>query len=233
MSNELKGRTGIDWLDRLYIGLIAFLLVMGVIGWAKFIDEKQESKDWYTNYSDAMDELRVVRDANIEYLYEWGNCKRTLDFYVGELSAMPVCQNDAERIEYLEGQLDSCNGAYSKELHDRLFYQEALEDVPAYCSLGLNQFVIDELRSELGKCKFDLYTEQTKAPKTICGWDMLYKCSFGELGWIGPDREICSAFGNASYNEARTACFSDRNCSSCLQMTDGDLGHCYAFAYYP
>ena len=62
---------------------------------------------------------------------------------------------------------------------------------------------------------------------------MLYDCAFGELGWIGPDRVMCDEFGNTRYNEARSVCYSDRNCSNCLEMTKGDLGHCYAFAYYP
>lgn len=160
------------------------------------------------------------------------------DSYYAEIFARPPCKDNETRIEYLEGQLESCNRAYEKEKHNREYYQDALENFSSYCSEGLNQLVIDDLREELSICRREkLGAPCHPHPDGIhCGWgpcNTLYDCVFGELGWIGPDRVMCDNFGNTSYNEARTACFSDRNCSSCIQMTDGDLGHCYAFSYYP
>ena len=193
MNDELK--------ERIYIGFFAFLLVMGVIGWAKYFDAEKASKDWHTNYSDAIDELRVIKN-------EWGNCRRTRDYYKTKLDALPVCRNHLSRIEYLEGQLESCTNAYTAESWEWISSPDSLRSAPCH-----------------------------QHPDGIsCGWEpcnMLYDCAFGELGWIGPDRLMCDEFGNTRYNEARAVCYSDRNCSSCLEMTKGDLGHCYAFAYYP
>lgn len=249
-----------------------------------------------TGYNNALEDVAYLEERyeeskiNVLYLDEQlNNVVRERDSLKAEIFAKPLCKKDEARIEYLEGQLDSCNRAYSEEKHDRKFYQNALENVSPYCSEGLDQLVIAGLKDELQYCsnivdryrkryltepRYDLveqnlcdadaecsvcavmttgdyrfcfdnaYSSQDLRgapchphPDGIhCGWEpcnMLYDCAFGELGWIGPDREMCDAFGNTRYNEARSVCFSNRNCSSCIQMTGGDLGHCYAFAYYP
>lgn len=93
----------------------------------------------------------LTNDRNY-IMHTLDKCRRSKDAYLSDLNAMPMCEGAVTRIEFLEGQLDSCTRAYAEERHDRKFYQKALEDVPAYCSLGLNQFVIDGLRDELDAC---------------------------------------------------------------------------------
>ena len=219
-----------------------------------------------TQYKSSLEDIAYLEERyeeskeNVSYLDEQlNNVVRERDSLKAEIFAKPLCKKDEARIEYLEGQLDSCNRAYAEEKHDRKFYQNAFDNVSPYCSEGLDQLVIDGLRAELFACnrqKGLLQHELADAlndrrickeellgapchphPDGIhCGWEsspMLYECAFGELGWIGPDRVMCDNFGNTLYREARAVCYSDRNCLSCMQMTGGDLGHCYAFAYYP
>ena len=204
--------------------------IVSVIAIALWLGTTWDRSVQYTKFTDELAVLQTEKQECGDGWYEQLELTATL-MTLNE-------ENNPARVEFLEGQLGSCNSAYAEEKHNRKYYQNALEDVPAYCSLGLNQFVIDGLRDELSACR----KERVGAPchshpdGIHCGWgpcNMLYDCAFGGLGWIGPDREMCGAFGNTRYNEARSACYSDHNCSSCIQMTGGDLGHCYAFAYYP
>lgn len=109
--------------------VISFLLVMALIGWAKFIDEKDKAELWYARYSDEADELREVRDSRDYLDITLTEVIRDRDFYKTALDDDGCPQADVpaycskglyqetieglrERVVFLEGQLESCTRAY-------------------------------------------------------------------------------------------------------------------------
>lgn len=61
MKDELK--------ERIYIGLIAFLLVMGVIGWAKYVDEMKEVRSLSRELDNYTLEMEIIQGG-------WDHCER-------------------------------------------------------------------------------------------------------------------------------------------------------------
>ncbi len=109
-------------------------------------------------------------------------------------------------------------------VHDRDYYKSALEKVSCVDDLNALLDKYHEVRWERDKLQ--------RKYETQCGWDMC-NCAFGELGWVGPDRELCDDLGITPFYVAQALCVYDWNCSACLEMTDGNVDHCFRYAYYP
>ena len=176
-----------------YKAWIAILILFSALGWGLYLSmiSTPESYD---------------PDAEIDY---WSGifyrCEANYDALENDLAGCEFdlrgerigAGADQRRVEFLEGQLESCNNAYSRELHDRLFYQNAFDNVSPYCSEGLYQLVIDGVREELYACQDQVINQR------------------------------------GYWQDAQTLCFQDKNCSACMEMTEGNLEHCFTYAYFP
>lgn len=196
MWDEDRGNT-------ILVGLLAFVLVMAFIGWAKFVDAKKDVELWQTSYSDAMDDWRVAAEAR-DYL-DWN-----LTDVVQERNILKA---------------------------DLLFCQNALDNVPAYCSAGLYEVTIDGLEARVNYLEGQLtsctnaYTRDFWGEVVSCGWDMCL-CNDGFEG--------CPIYVLEYYAD-QAMCRTDSNCKNCMyQMIDngGGLDHdeilwCLEYAYYP
>ena len=70
-----------DRENTILAGLLAFVLVMAFIGWAKFVDMKQDAELWYARYSDEVDELREVKATLDDTEFMRQACIVDRDFY--------------------------------------------------------------------------------------------------------------------------------------------------------
>lgn len=126
-----------EWKIGAMILVIAFLLVIALIGWAKFADEKKVAELWYARYSDEVDELREVRDSRDYLDITLTKVIHDRDFYKNALdNVSPYCSEGMyeltidglrERVEFLEAQVDSCTSAYLQK-RDNLKTCKALLD---------------------------------------------------------------------------------------------------------
>ena len=126
-----------EWKVGVVIMVITFLLLMGIIGWAKFVDERQESELWYARYSDEVDELREVKESRDDIEFMRQACIVDRDFYKNALDGVPAYCSEGlyqvtidglkARVNYLEGQLESCTHAYIRD-----FWGENAKGAPCY-----------------------------------------------------------------------------------------------------
>jgi len=207
-----------EWKFGLVFMVIAFLVIFATGGWAKYVGERKAFDRLTERYAEAQEEITYL-DWNLNsVIFERDNLK-------ADLEKQPEC-----RPNRCDGDLIAC-------LHNEKYYKNALDNVSPYCSEGIYELTIDGLRErveflegQLTSCT-NAYTREFWGEVVSCGWDMC-KCAFGELGWVGPDRELCDELDITPYYVAWTLCVYDDNCSSCLDQTDGNVNFCFPVAYH-
>lgn len=204
----------------LAMAVIAFLLVMACIGWAKFVDQKKDTELWNTAYSDSMDELREVTEELWDASFKVNACIYDRNLYKEALDDVPAyCSAGMyqETIDGLREELDQCAKEKGLALSAR---DNAEADEDAYKAL-------------LSQCKQDFrsLTDDRNYTLTYCGWDM---CACND------SFEGCPIYVLEYYAD-QAMCRTDLNCRNCMwQMVDngGGLDHdeilwCLEYAYSP